>query len=113
MMPGDIYWVDFHDAAGRGQSGLRPAIVLQDDTAFPTQSPMVLTVPLTTRLNALRFPATMRIDPSPTNGLTAPSIALVFQLRSVDRAWVGAKLGQLDQTTLDDVLILFDRLAGR
>ena len=34
MKPGEVYWVDFHDSASRGQSGKRPAIVCQDDTRF-------------------------------------------------------------------------------
>jgi mRNA interferase MazF len=101
MMPGEIYWVDFHDSGSRGQAGKRPAIVLQDDTRFPVVSPMVVVVPLTTKTAATRFPATLRIDPSAANGLTAPSIALVFQIRAVDRTWVDGKLRDLEPEVLD------------
>lgn len=112
-MPGEIYWVDFHDSGSRGQGGMRPAIVLQDDTRFPMVSPMVLVVPLTTKMAALRFPATMKIDPSAGNGLSAPSVALVFQLRAVDRTWAASKLGDLETNALDQLLGLLDQLMGR
>jgi mRNA-degrading endonuclease toxin of MazEF toxin-antitoxin module len=69
MKPGEVYWVEYRDAAGRVQGGRRPAIVLQDDLAFPARSPMVLTVPLTSQLAASRFPGTLLIDPTSKNGL--------------------------------------------
>lgn len=113
MKPGEVYWVNYHDPTGRVQGGRRPGIVLQDDGAFPTRSPMVLTVPLTSQTAALRFPAALQINPTPLNGLTAVSVALLFQLRAIDRNWVDAKLGELDAAVLDDLLKTLDRFLGR
>jgi mRNA interferase MazF len=113
MMPGEICWVDYPFSSSREQHGLRPAIILQDDTAFSYLPPLVVTVALTSKLTALRFPATLRIDPNPTNGLTVPSVALIYQVRAVDRNRIQGAIGRLEQTVLDDVYSLLDRLMGR
>ena len=38
-------------------------------------------MPLTSKLATLRFPATVLIQPDAQNGLSVPSVALVFQMR--------------------------------
>lgn len=65
--------------------------------------PTVLVVPLTTNLRALEFSGTLLIKPSPTNGLTADSVALVFQLRAIDRQRIGDRLGRLIRSELQQI----------
>ncbi len=77
MLRGEVWMVSVPPSSGREQAGTRPAIVLQDDT-YGQNSPLVLIVLLTSQLSALRYPATVQIAPSAQNGLTVPSIALVF-----------------------------------
>ncbi len=79
---------------GREQSGRRPAVVAQDDTpGLPT----LLVAPLTSQLAALRFPHTLRVEPSPENGLSAPSVILLFQLQVVDKRRVLRVVGELEE----------------
>ena len=59
MNIGDIFWVRFPGGAGHAQAGRRPAIVLQSAAASAALS-TVLMVPLTTQLNATRFPGQAR-----------------------------------------------------
>jgi mRNA interferase MazF len=113
MSPGDVYWCDLTHTGGREQSGRRPVIVLQDDSAHPKQSPLVIMVPLTSQLATLRFPATVRIDPTSQNGLASPSVALVYQIRAIDRRNFGPFIGVIDQATLDDIHQQLDTLMGR
>jgi hypothetical protein len=47
-------------------------------------------------MDASRFLATHRIDPTPANGLSTASVALVFQLGACDVRRLGQKLGHLD-----------------
>lgn len=91
---GDVYWVDLPDRDGREQRGRRPAVVWQDLEEF-SGLPTVLVIPLTSRLTALRFPGTLRLDPSPENGLAVPSVALVFQIGACDIRRFGDRLGML------------------
>jgi mRNA-degrading endonuclease toxin of MazEF toxin-antitoxin module len=66
----EIFWVNLPDRPGREQGGRRPAIIWQDTVTFPL--PTVLIIPLSTQMNALRFPATLEIRPSAASGLASP-----------------------------------------
>jgi mRNA-degrading endonuclease toxin of MazEF toxin-antitoxin module len=76
MKFGEIHWVDLPDRGGREQRGRRPAVIWQDTDSF--HLPTILIIPLTTKLDALRFGGAALIQPSPVSGLSAPSAALVF-----------------------------------
>ncbi len=99
MNHGDIFWVELPDRGGREQRGRRPAVIWQDTHAY-AGLPTVLVVPLTSRLSASRFPGTLRIEPTARNGLTASSIALVFQLGACDLDRLRGQLGRLDEEDL-------------
>lgn len=45
----------------------------------------------------------MRIEPSPLNGLTLPSVAMVFQMRAIDRKRIIRKIGELEPEYLAQV----------
>jgi mRNA interferase MazF len=57
---------------------------------------MLMIVPVTSSLGALRFPFTVRIEPSVLNGLTLLSVAMVFQMRAIDRKRIIRKIGELE-----------------
>ena len=97
---------------GHTQAGERPAIIVQDDS-FNVVLPTVLIVPFTSNNRTTRFPGTLLVQPDPQNGLTMPSVALVFQLSALDRQNCLDRLGELDPATLDQILALLDRLTGR
>ena len=84
MSGGDMHWIDLPAANGREQRGRRPAVVFQDDD-YGGDLPVVLVVPLTTVRAAMRFAGTTLIHPTVENGLRQASVALVFQLRAIDR----------------------------
>src|SRR5690349_16298136 len=92
MSPGDIHWVSLPDGAGHEQSGRRPAIVLQNE-AYAGTLPVVIVLPLTGATQAARFPGTLPLKPNPANGLRRDSVVLVFQIRAVDRSFVGERIG--------------------
>jgi mRNA-degrading endonuclease toxin of MazEF toxin-antitoxin module len=70
-------------------------------------------IPLTTQLDALRFPGTVMIDADRENGLRRSSVALVFQLTVVDQRVVGSRMGQVSTAVLGDIRDALDRLTGR
>ncbi len=100
MTRGDILLVSLPGSDRREETGNRPAIAVQTDVAA---SPMLMVVPVTSTLRALRFPFTVRIEASASNGLTLPSVAMVFQLRAIDRRRVIRKLGQLEASDLAQI----------
>lgn len=112
MKPGDIHWVELPIASGHEQAGRRPAVVLQDEERVGTL-PVVLVVPLTTARGATRFKGTVVIAAGGSSGLRSPSIALVFQLRAVDRQRIREHLGTTSPDELAAIYAELDLLTGR
>jgi mRNA interferase MazF len=110
-MLGSIHWVVLPAVNGHEQHGRRPGILLQVDQY--ANLPVVLVVPLTTSKSALRFPGTVLINPTPENGLRQQSIALVFQLRAVDRTRIAEPLGKLSPEEVLAIHNELDKLTGR
>ncbi len=100
MARGDVLLVRLPDSDQREEKGNRPAIAVQTDIAT---SPMLMIIPVTSSLGALRFPFAVRIEPSEQNGLTLPSVAMVFQMRAIDRKRVIQKIGELEPQYLGQV----------
>ncbi len=105
MKKGDIFIVELLLASGHEQVGTRPAIILAD-----TRSPVVVVIPLTSNLQALRFPFTFLVTPSKTNGLDASSVALVLHIRAIDRKRLKNKIGFLEKTAVKEIDKVLRRL---
>lgn len=112
MKRSEVWRVRLPSTGGHTQAGERPAIIMQADLFIATL-PTVLVVPLTATAAAARFAGTLVIQPDVQNGLTMPSVALVFQLSALDKRNCLHQLGVLDTSTFDQILGLVDRLTGR
>ena len=102
MDVGEIYSVEIPSSNGHEQAGTRPAIVIQAPQ-FENRLPTVLIVPLTSRLTAQTFPGTLTIQPDAENNLTMTSVALVFQLRAIDKRRLKRKIGRISDALLAQV----------
>jgi mRNA interferase MazF len=112
MHRGDILEVDLRLAPGsRAQGGRRPAIAVLAETALAI-NPVVTVVPLTSQQGALRFRYTFQIEPSRENGLTLPSVALVFQIRAEDRARILHVRGRLEAHYMAQLDALLREMLG-
>ena len=100
MPRGDVLLVSLPDSDKREEKGNRPAIAIQTEVAA---SPMLIVVPITSALGALRFSFTVKIEPSAQNGLPLPSVAMVFQMRAIDRKRIMRKIGELEMQYLTQV----------
>jgi mRNA interferase MazF len=112
VTPGEIWWVDFPPTGGHEQAGRRPALVLQDDQ-FAGVLSTVFFAPVTGSLANVRFPATVRVLPTPENGLYKESVILVFQARGMDRRRIRNRIGFVTPEFLAQVHEQLDRLTGR
>lgn len=99
MKAGDIYLVEISASGGHEQQGVRPAIVVQTAGNID-RVPTVLIVPFTTQIKAANFPFTFVVEPDSTNNLTSTSIALVFQLRAIDKKRIKSKIGSLNPSDM-------------
>lgn len=68
-----------------------------------TETDLALVIPLTSNLQALRFPHTLLIDSSKFNGLEADSIALLFQITSADKSFLVKKIGLLEESFIKKI----------
>lgn len=100
MARGDVLLVSLPDSNRREEKGNRPAIAVQTDVA---NSPMLMVVPITSSLGALRFSFVVRIEPSEQNGLTLPSVAMIFQMRAINLRRIMRKMGELEAEFLTQV----------
>jgi mRNA interferase MazF len=60
----------------------------------------------------MRFAGTVIIHPTAENGLPQVSVALVFQLRAIDRRRVQERIGSIGETVLREMLAELDKLTG-
>lgn len=105
MRKGEVWLVELFEGAGREQYGLRPAIILAD-----TATDICIVIPLTSNLKALKFPYAVQVEPSKYNGLRVLSVALVFQIRAIDKSRLAKKLGQLEKSLLVNILEILKKL---
>ncbi|MBI5242735.1 MAG: type II toxin-antitoxin system PemK/MazF family toxin [Elusimicrobia bacterium] len=102
MRRGDVVLVELPTAPGapgHEQGGPRPALVIQNNRTIGATS-VVMVVPFTGKLGALRFPHTVRVAATTSNGLNCESVALVLQLRAIDTRRIKKPLGAIDNADL-------------
>ncbi len=103
MKKGDICIINLVAGVGHEQYGQRPAILISD-----TKTGIVIVIPLTTNLEALRFPFTLAILPDNENNLKEESMALVFHIRAIDKSRIIKIIGRISkdfQKKIDKMLI--------
>ena len=87
-------------------------MILQDDH-YAGELPVVLVVPLTTTRAAVRFAGTTLVRPTAENGLRQVSVALVFQLRAIDRRRIQERIGSVSEEVLHEIFEELGKLTGR
>ncbi len=97
MKKGEIWVVELPEGKGHEQKGERPALVLGRANA------LIVAVPFTANLDRAKFPFTEHIPQTPENGLSSDSIALVFQLSSLDEGRFKKRLGELTKEQQDAI----------
>lgn len=101
---GEIWRVQFDPTRGDEIQKTRPALVISADGLEGLK--LRLVVPITGWKPSLaRFYWIVRIEPSPQNGLTKVSAANPLQTRSVSLERFSEKMGAIEETTLEAVLL--------
>lgn len=96
--------VSLTETVGKEQRGQRPAVVI----AVQPQTNFCIVVPLTSNQDTLKFPYSHKIPCTAGNGLSADSIALVFQARSLTMS-VGRflfRMGTIEQAHFNSIKVL-------
>lgn len=89
---GDIYMADLSPVCGSEQGGVRPVIVIQNNTGNH-HSPTLIVASITTKTGKkTKQPTHYLIQNNPA--LSAPSIVLLEQIRTIDKQRVERYLGK-------------------
>lgn len=107
---GDVVTVDFGTPIGSEAGFTRPAIIATADAFLRFRPSMVFAVPLTTTPRT--FPSHVAIEPDDLNGLSAPSCALVEQMRAVAIERCSAAHGNVGPVVSHHVLDVVGMITG-
>lgn len=87
---GEIYWVEFSPTKGSEQSGLRPALVVQNDVGNRF-SPTTIVVAITRTIPPKPYPFVVVIDPN-ESGLPARSAVNCAQMATIQQTGPDSRL---------------------
>ena len=98
MKKGDIILIEIPLSAGHEQEGLRPGIIFSNENAG-----IITIIPFTTQKRALNYDYTLDIPKSEINKLKSNSIALIFQIRAIDKRRIKEKIGELEEKYMNQI----------
>jgi mRNA interferase MazF len=95
---GDVYWI-----AGDGVPYAHPHVVVQDDVFNRSRVTTVIVCALTSNLHRADEPGNVLLDPGEAD-LPSQSVVVVSQIESVERTRLGAYVGTLSETRVEQIL---------
>ena len=97
---GEIYWVNWNPGRGSEQSGLRPALVIQNDVGNK-YSPTTIVAALTTAIEK-PYPFMVKVK-TKESGLPKDSIVNLAVIMTIDKVRLQDKCGKLDEAKMNEV----------
>lgn len=110
---GDIYYADLSPVVGSEQGGVRPVLIVQNDTGN-RHSPTVIAAAITSQLGKSRLPTHIPLT-ADTCGLPKDSIILLEQVRTLDKRRLREHMGRLNDgqmTQVDSAIAVSLGLSG-
>ena len=98
---GEIYYADLSPVVGSEQGGLRPVLIIQNDTGNKF-SPTVIVIAITSQLTKTKIPTHVELDAS-TYGLPKDSVVLSEQIRTIDKHRLKNYICMLDNITMKKI----------
>ena len=91
---GDIYYADLSPVVGSEQGGVRPVLIVQNDTGN-RYSPTVIAAAITSQTNKAKLPTHISIA-APQSGLPKDSVVLLEQIRTLDKRRLRERMGRVE-----------------
>ena len=98
---GEVYLVGFDPAWGAEIQKTRPALILQNNVAN-RYSPLTIVAAITSKFSEEPYPVDVLIE-APEGGLAVNSVAMLDQVRSLDKERLIKRLGQVSPETMSRV----------
>lgn len=98
---GDIYYADLRPVVGSEQGGVRPVLIIQNDTGN-RHSPTVICAAITSRMNKAKLPTHVELD-SRRCDMVRDSVILLEQLRTIDKQRLKERICHIDEELQQEV----------
>ena len=98
---GEIYYADLSPVVGSEQGGMRPVLIVQNDTGN-RHSPTVIAAAITSKTEKARLPTHIQLA-GHTVGLNRDSVILLEQIRTLDKSRLRERMGHLDESAMSAV----------
>ena len=95
---GENYSADLSPVIGSEQGGVRPVLIVQNDTGN-RHSPTVIAAAITSQTGKARLPTHIMLC-APDCGLSRDSVILLEQIRTIDKSRLRERMGRLDDATM-------------
>ena len=98
---GEIYYADLSPVVGSEQGGIRPVLILQNDVGNK-YAPTVIVSAITSQLGKAKLPTHIEL-PAKEYNLPKDSVALLEQIRTLDKRRLQGRVTMLSQSKMREV----------
>ena len=98
---GDIFYADLRPVVGSEQGGIRPVLIIQNDTGNK-HSPTVICAAITSQMHKSKLPTHIPLN-ADSSGLAKDSVVLLEQVRTIDKKRLKEKMGSVDQNYMSEI----------
>ena len=98
---GDIFYADLSPVVGSEQGGVRPVLIVQNDTGN-RHSPTVIAAAITSQTGKARLPTHISLA-AMSCGLPKDSVVLLEQIRTLDKRRLRERMGRVDSAVMERV----------
>jgi mRNA interferase MazF len=98
---GDIYYADLRPVVGSEQGGIRPVLIIQNDTGNK-HSPTVIVAAITSKIHKAKLPTHIELDCHQYD-IVKDSVILLEQVRTIDKKRLKDKVCRLDGEVMNRV----------
>lgn len=95
---GEMYYADLSPVVGSEQGGIRPILIVQNDTGNK-YSPTVIAAAITSQMNKAKLPTHIELTAN-EYGLPKNSVILLEQIRTLDKRRIKERIGELPLSTM-------------
>lgn len=98
---GELYYADLSPVVGSEQGGVRPILIVQNDTGNK-YSPTIIAAAITSQINKAKLPTHIELNANQF-GLIKDSVILLEQIRTLDKRRLKERIGELSPLTMQRV----------
>lgn len=98
---GDIFYADLRPVIGSEQGGVRPVLVIQNDSGNK-HSPTVIVAAITSQMRKAKIPTHIEVSCRDYN-IEKDSVILLEQVRTIDKTRLKEKVCHLDKAIMEKV----------